>query len=84
MHRASLLLCFALAATAAAPPPPATITAKTAHCRALPGYFPLYYDEQAGKLFLEIPRLGAESGSGRRLLRGMPDREHIHPSGVVG
>jgi hypothetical protein len=34
----------------------ATIAEKTAGARALPGYFPLYWDEHTGKLWLEISR----------------------------
>ena len=41
---------------AAAKPPPATITAKTRAMQALPGFFPLYWDEAKGDLWLEIPR----------------------------
>ena len=37
-----------------------TITAKTASMRKLPGYFPLYWDEKAGRLWLEITRLDTE------------------------
>ena len=37
-----------------------TIAAKTATALKLPGYFPLYYDEKAGKLFLEISRFSSE------------------------
>ena len=37
-----------------------TIAAKTATALKLPGYFPLYYDEKAGKLFLEISHFSSE------------------------
>jgi hypothetical protein len=55
------ILCLAMAAgacaqTAAIP----TIAAKTASIQKLPGYFPLYWDERAGRLWLEIDKPGAE------------------------
>ena len=37
-----------------------TIEEKTAGMRKLDGYFPLYWDESAGQLWLEIPRLNIE------------------------
>jgi Met-zincin/Domain of unknown function (DUF5117) len=37
-----------------------TIEAKTAGMQRLPGYFPLYWDADAGTLFMEIPRLDTE------------------------
>jgi hypothetical protein len=37
-----------------------TIAARTANMRKLPGYFPLYWDERAGKIFLEIDRFDSE------------------------
>ena len=37
-----------------------TIAAKTAGMQQLPGYFPLFWDSKAGKLWLEIPRFDAE------------------------
>jgi uncharacterized protein DUF4953/uncharacterized protein DUF5117 len=44
------------ASTAAVAPngPPPSIAAKVAGLRAMPGLFPLYWDERAGKLWLEI------------------------------
>jgi hypothetical protein len=40
--------------------PTPTIEAKTAGMQKLPGYFPLYWDADAGTLYLEIPRLDTE------------------------
>ncbi|HEY0945979.1 MAG TPA: zinc-dependent metalloprotease [Opitutaceae bacterium] len=37
--------------------PEAAITEKTREMKALPGFFPLYWDEAKGELWLEIPRL---------------------------
>ncbi len=37
-----------------------SISAKVKGMRSLPGYFPLYYDDKAGKLWLEIDRWGTE------------------------
>ncbi len=37
-----------------------TITSKTAAMQKLDGYFPLYWDDKAGKLWLEIPRFDTE------------------------
>jgi hypothetical protein len=37
-----------------------TIEAKTASLQKLPGFFPLYWDADAGTLFMEIPRLDTE------------------------
>jgi hypothetical protein len=47
----------------AAPPGPVkipAIAAKTAHLRKLDGYFPMYWDEAAGTLWMEIPKLDTE------------------------
>jgi hypothetical protein len=38
----------------------ATIAEKTAGMKKLPGFYPLYWDEKAGNLFLEIERMGEE------------------------
>jgi hypothetical protein len=54
MGKTIAILVFAFAANAA------TIAEKTAGTRKLDGYFPLYWDEKSGKLFLEIPRLNTE------------------------
>ncbi|MBY0507543.1 MAG: zinc-dependent metalloprotease [Bryobacteraceae bacterium] len=51
-----LLLGFTLAVTLFAQRPPATIQERTAGLQKLDGYFPLYWDEKAGNLLLEIPR----------------------------
>jgi len=50
----SLILCAGLAAHGA------TIAEKTAGMKKLSGFFPLYWDEKAGNLFLEIERMGEE------------------------
>ncbi len=65
-------LTFALAGCASAapstpkvPPPPSTSSAsarttladKVKGMQAMPGFFPLHWDDKAGKLWLEIPRL---------------------------
>lgn len=57
MHLATLLLGFLALAVAEEP---ATISSKTAKLQKHDGYFPFYWDEHAGKLFLEIPRWNAE------------------------
>ena len=44
----------------AKPAPIPTIAAKTAGMQKIDGFFPLYWDEAAGSLWLEIPRLGEE------------------------
>src|SRR5260370_30602348 len=41
-------------------PPPSTMTARTAKLRKIDGYVPLYWDEEAGRLLMEISRLGEE------------------------
>jgi len=38
----------------------ATLAEKTAGTTKMEGYFPLYWDASAGKLYLEVPRLNAE------------------------
>src|SRR5262245_34968452 len=55
----TLLLASSLRAQAP-PARPASIAAKTAGMTRLAGYFPLYWEERAGKLWLEIERWGAE------------------------
>src|SRR5438105_3096873 len=42
------------------PGAPVTITEKTKGLRKIDGFFPLYWDERAGKLFLEVERLDSE------------------------
>src|SRR6187401_2184159 len=49
-----LLFCAGLAIHGA------TIAEKTAGMKKLNGYFPLYWDEKGGNLFLEIERVGEE------------------------
>ena len=69
--RISLLSLFALALTLAAQTPsgrggtqsagpPATITERTASMKKMPGYFPLYWDERGGRMFLEIDKFDTE------------------------
>ncbi len=53
--------CLLLAAGLCAQPGPVpTIASKTAGMRAMPGYFPLYWDDRAGRLWLEIDRFDTE------------------------
>ncbi|MDP8980768.1 MAG: zinc-dependent metalloprotease [Acidobacteriota bacterium] len=52
-------LFLLLSLTLAAQPAP-TIAAKTAAMQKLPGFFPLYWEEKTGKLWLEIDKLGVE------------------------
>ncbi len=40
--------------------PPTTIEEKTAEMEQLDGFYPLYWDEAGGKLWMEIPRLNEE------------------------
>lgn len=40
--------------------PPQTIEERTAKMKKIDGFFPLYWDEAAGQLWLEIPRLNTE------------------------
>ena len=40
--------------------PPQSIEDRTARMRKIDGFFPLYWDDAAGQLFMEIPRLNAE------------------------
>ena len=57
----TLLSTTALAQQPGAPAAPATsIAARTAGMQKLDGFFPLYWDEPTGSLFLEIPRLNDE------------------------
>src|SRR6266568_804173 len=67
---AALLLLFAACASAPPPPPPAQpapppaprsdIAAKTAKMRRIDGYLPLFWDAEAGKLYMQLARLGEE------------------------
>ena len=65
----TVLLCAAWSALIRAQPAPApnpaptptpTITTRTAAMRKMPGYFPLYWDEKTGKMWLEIDKFGTE------------------------
>ncbi|MEX2281053.1 MAG: zinc-dependent metalloprotease [Gemmatimonadota bacterium] len=60
--RALLALVLPIAVSAQAAPRPAlqSIETRTANMRKLDGFFPLYWDEAAGQLWLEIPRLDTE------------------------
>ena len=42
------------------PAAPQSVDDRTAGMKKLDGYFPLYWDERTGNLFLEIPRLDSE------------------------
>src|SRR5580704_6016547 len=86
----SVLACLSLALTLSAQPSPTpTFAARIAGLRKLPGYFPLYWDEKAGKLWLEIDKLDTEflyinslpAGMGSNYL-GL-DREQIGGSRIV-
>jgi len=64
-----ILFLATLTALAAAQPPAArradsgplpTIEEKTAAMKKLDGFFPLYWDERAGQLWMEIPRFNTE------------------------
>jgi Met-zincin/Domain of unknown function (DUF5117) len=57
-----LLLMASVPAFSQARPqgPPPTIEERTARMKKIDGFFPLYWDEAAGQLFLEIPRLNTE------------------------
>src|SRR5260370_5947498 len=53
------LLFLALTLALTAQPAP-TITAKTSTMQKLPGFFPLYWEEKTGKLWLEVDKFGVE------------------------
>jgi hypothetical protein len=55
----TLLVLLALAAFATAEPTP-TLSQRVAKWKSMPGYFPLYYDASAGKLYLEIDKWNQE------------------------
>ena len=62
MHRIrllTLLLAVAVPATIQSQARP-TIEQRTAQLRKLDGFFPLYWDANAGQLFMEIPRFNTE------------------------
>ncbi len=65
----TVLLCAAWSALMRAQPAPAptpaptptpTIATRTAAMRKMPGYFPLYWDEKTGKMWLEIDKFDTE------------------------
>lgn len=55
-----VFLCLALACCAAAQPVAPGIAGRTAGMQKMPGYFPLYWDEKAGRLWLEIDKFDTE------------------------
>jgi hypothetical protein len=57
--KTALVLLFAAVAASAQNTTPA-IAARTAASRKIPGYFPLYWDEKAGKMWLEIDKFDTE------------------------
>jgi len=59
---AAVLLVGAVAASQQRPEPaaPQTIAAKTAGLKPFTGYFNFFWDEKAGKIWLEIDKWGAE------------------------
>jgi hypothetical protein len=67
MRFAALLIAFSLYAQQGgrggggqAPAPAQTIEARTSGMTKIDGYFPLYWDERAGLLYLEIPRFDTD------------------------
>ncbi len=63
MFRTKIPLLIAVSAVSAlAQPAPAaaSISARTASMKKLPGYFPIYWDEKAGKMWLEIDKFDTE------------------------
>src|SRR5271168_217199 len=51
---------FACLLSLGAQTPPPTIETRTTGMQKLDGFFPLYWEEKTGALFLEIPRLDTE------------------------
>jgi hypothetical protein len=92
-----LYLALALSACAAAhapkpepaAPPSPTIAVKVAGMRALPGFFPLYWDDKEGKLWLEIDKWQSEFLYQSGLTAGVGsndiglDRGQLGPTRVV-
>ncbi|MGA2114785.1 MAG: zinc-dependent metalloprotease [Bryobacteraceae bacterium] len=58
--KSAFLLLFAAVAALAQPNAIPAIAARTATFTKIPGYFPLYWDERAGKMWLEIDRFDTE------------------------
>jgi hypothetical protein len=56
----ALLLILAAVGASAQPNATPTIAARTAAFQKIPGYFPLYWDEKAGKMWLEIDKFDTE------------------------
>lgn len=56
----TILLLFAAFGFAAAQTAPVTIAQKTKGMTAMPGYFPMFYDAGAGRLYLEVSRWNAD------------------------
>jgi hypothetical protein len=57
---ALLILVCSLTVNAQSKPEDKTIAAKTAGMRKIDGYVPLYWDEGAGKMWMEVSRFNAE------------------------
>ena len=88
----ALLVCVVLPAAGQQRPAAQrkpTIEEKTAGMRKLDGYFPLYWDESAGQLWLEVPRLNTEvlyvtglaAGLGSNDIGLDREREHVCTAG---
>src|SRR5436190_1104937 len=57
----SALFCLAFVLPVFAQPAPTpTIASRTAALRKMPGYFPLYWDDKAGRILLEIDKFETE------------------------
>lgn len=56
----TLTACVPQKKTAAADAPRPTIAEKVARLKALPGFLPLYWDDQAGRMWLEIARFDTD------------------------
>jgi len=93
---AGLLLCLAVVASAQPPAarrgdggPGPTIEEKTASMKKLDGFFPVYWDDKTGQLWLEISRFDTEILHGTGYASGLGsndigiDRGALADSGVV-
>lgn len=90
--RTTLLIALILAASAlsaGAQDPLPTIEKKTENLDRKEGYFPLYWDEDAGKIWLEVPRVGEDFLYAVSLSAGLGsndiglDRNQLGPQRVV-